>query len=85
MANMTADEYGIVAQALLKSESYLKENEKGFNPQKLQDIQDRMNQAMGAMQAVNKRMKDKSVPTGGSSMCKDDKIKDLFQTFTLNR
>ena len=87
MAQITAEEYAIVKQALLKSMTYVEQSNRIILQNK-QEIQSVYSKAMGAMQAVNKRMK--ADPQGGSSSycrcssCKGQKIHGLLQMFGIS-
>ena len=89
MAQISAEEYAIVKQALLKSMTYVEQSNR-IIPQAKQESQSIYSKAMGAMQAVNKRMK--ADPQGGSSYsyscgcssCKGQKIHGLLNMFGIS-
>lgn len=88
MPQITTEEYAIVKQALLKSMTYVEQSNRIILQNK-QEIQSVYSKAMGAMQAVNKRMK--ADPQGGSSSyscrcssCKGQKIHGLLQMFGIS-
>jgi|GEM_PF-2836136 hypothetical protein len=91
MAQITAEEYAIVKQALLKSMTYVEQSNR-INQQNKQELQSLFTKAMGVVQEVNKRMKTgngNAIPEGGSSTycgcstCKGEKAHRLLKLFGI--
>jgi hypothetical protein len=78
---ITEQEFALVEQAVIQSESYVKQS--NINPQKKEEMQRLFDDANQAMKAVNKRMM--AAPDGGSAMSKDEKLKSLFRSFGVDK